>query len=117
MDERENITNEETEAEEKNINAEMENTDTEEKPNETDFKLPNEKKNKEKKPKNPLPWKKIGIAAGIVIGICAAAYLGGAAYYNSHFYPGTNLGNFNCANLTVEQAKEKIENEKTHKKL
>lgn len=161
MDERENITNEEAEAEKKNINAEMENidteekaasavippeeeveddfddfddfaedteesvpeknteetddenTDTEKKPNETDFKLPNEKekKNKEKKPKNPLPWKKIGIAAGIVIGICAAAYLGGAAYYNSHFYPGTNLGNFNCANLTVEQAKEKIENE------
>lgn len=82
-------------------------SEEENKPEESDFKLPNE----EKKEKKKLPWKKIGVISAIVVGVCAAAYLVGAAYYNSHFYPGTNLGNFHCANLTVEQAKEKIANE------
>lgn len=55
-----------------------------------------------------LPWKKIGIGAGILAGLCAVTYFGGAWYYSTHFYPGTTLSNFKCANLTVEQAEEKI---------
>lgn len=58
-----------------------------------------------------LPWKKIGIGVGILAGLCAVTYFGGVWYYSSHFYPGTTLSNFNCSNLTVEQAEEKIHSE------
>ena len=64
--------------------------------------------NPEEKKSIKLPWKKIGIGAGILIGLCAVTYFGGVWYYGSHFYPGTTLSNFNCSNLTVEQAEEKI---------
>lgn len=82
-------------------NQEVTETATEEKTEETE------------KPKKKLniPWKKVGIGAGILAGICALTYFGGVLYYSSHFYPGTNLGSFNCANLTVEQAEEKIRKE------
>ena len=63
------------------------------------------------KKKLNIPWKKIVIGAGILAGVCALVYFGGVWYYSSHFYPGTNLGSFHCANLTIEQAEEKIRKE------
>ena len=58
-----------------------------------------------------LEWKKVMLAAGIVIAVLAAAYGGGVLYYSSHFFFNTEIGNFDCSNMTIEAAREKIQNE------
>lgn len=58
-----------------------------------------------------INWKKVLIAAGIVVVVLAAAYGGGVLYYSSHFFFNTEIGNFDCSNLTVEAATKKIQNE------
>ncbi|MGN0106250.1 MAG: L,D-transpeptidase/peptidoglycan binding protein [Hominilimicola sp.] len=55
--------------------------------------------------------KKVLIVVGIAAAALAAAYGCGVLYYSSHFFFNTEIGNFDCSNLTVEAAKEKIQNE------
>lgn len=55
--------------------------------------------------------KKVLITAGIAVAMLAAIYGGGALYYSSHFFFNTEIGNFDCSNLTVEAAKAKIQDE------
>lgn len=64
-----------------------------------------------KKAKINIPWKKIGIGVGSAAAVLALIYVGGTIYYSSHFYPGTRLFNFDCSNLTVKKAEEKIKHE------
>ncbi len=77
------------------------------------FEVPGiEKAAKEKKKREiHIPWKAVGIGGGILVGIAAVVYFGGAIYYNSHFYAGTTLRGFDCSNLTVDEAKSKIIND------
>ena len=56
-------------------------------------------------------WKKILVSSGIAVAVLAASYLGGAAFYNSHFFFNTGIGGVDCSNLSAEAAKEKLENE------
>ncbi len=47
----------------------------------------------------------------IIAVLIVSGYLGGAAYYRNRFFLGTEIGSFDCSNLTVEEAKKKIEND------
>jgi len=58
-----------------------------------------------------LPWKWIGIAAGIIALLCVIGYFIGVFYYQSHFFNNTSLSNFDCSNMTVEEAEKKIREE------
>lgn len=58
-----------------------------------------------------INWKKVMLTVGIVVAVLATAYGGGVLYYSSHFYFNTQIGSFDCSNLKVEAAKEKIQNE------
>lgn len=91
--------------------AEEETTDTVEIENPAEPIEKSEEENQTIKEPIKLPWKKIGIGAGILAALCTVTYFGGVWYYSSHFYPGTTLSNFKCSNLTVEQAEEKIRSE------
>jgi hypothetical protein len=54
------------------------------------------------------------IVLGILIGyilIMAIGYLGVAYYFSSHFLKGTTVNGIDCSNKTVEQVKEKIQEE------
>ena len=100
---------EETEnTEEKTEKADTENTegDGDEQSAEENDRTPPLKAFAEK-----IKWKKVMLAVGIVIAVLAAAYGGGVLYYSSHFFFNTEIGNFDCSNLTVEAAKGKIQNE------
>lgn len=55
-----------------------------------------------------IPWKRILMISGIIVGVCAAIYLAGVIFYSSHFYFHTALGSFDCSNLSQEKAEEKI---------
>ena len=46
--------------------------------------------------------------SGIVLGSLAVIYLAGVLFYNYHFFFKTNLGNFDCSNLTPAKAAERI---------
>ena len=58
-----------------------------------------------------IKWKKVLIAAGIAAAVLIAAYGGGVLYYSSHFFFNTEIGTFDCSNMTVKAAEEKIQNE------
>lgn len=53
--------------------------------------------------------KVIGIAAGLTLLAAAGGYAGVGHYYASHFFPKTAINGLNCAGLTAEQVKEKIQ--------
>lgn len=56
-----------------------------------------------------MPKKKFNKKVVIIpIATVALVYLGGVAFYSSHFAPGTYINNVPCSNLTVEKAEEKI---------
>ena len=63
---------------------------------------------KEKKTTNSKAKKIWKIAALSAVGFLAAVYLAGAAYYNSHFFIGTTINGFECSNMNIDQAKQKI---------
>lgn len=46
-----------------------------------------------------------------IIGTAILTYLGGALFYNSHFYIGTHIGSFDVSNLTPAEARDKIQKE------
>ena len=58
--------------------------------------------------KKPFPIKKFLTISGIIVGAIAVIYLAGVAFYSSHFFFNTNIGNFDCSNLTVEAAADRI---------
>ena len=54
------------------------------------------------------------VAAGIAGAVVLAAvgvYLGVSYYYSSHFFPKTVINGLNCAGLSVDQVKEKIQSQ------
>ncbi len=55
--------------------------------------------------------KKFLHGALITVFALAVIYAVGVWYYSSHFFFGTQIGTFNCSNLTPEKAREKIEYE------
>ena len=91
-------------------NGEALEGENEEKPQEAVTAAPESAETAEKK-RGAIPWKKILISSCITAAVLAAAYLGGAAYYKSHFFFNTGIGGVDCSNLTAEAAKEKLENE------
>lgn len=60
--------------------------------------------------KKQFNWKKILVVCGITIGVLAVIYGAGVLYYSNHFFFNTQIGNFNCSNMSVEKATEKIKN-------
>ena len=58
--------------------------------------------------KKPFPIKKILTISGIVCGSLAAIYIAGVIFYSSHFFFNTKIENFDCSNLSVEAAAERI---------
>ncbi|MGM9936536.1 MAG: peptidoglycan binding domain-containing protein, partial [Candidatus Ornithomonoglobus sp.] len=52
--------------------------------------------------------KKTAKISGIAIGGILVIYLAGAAFYNSHFFFGTIIGNYNCSNMSLSKAEEHI---------
>ena len=52
-----------------------------------------------------------GTIAGAVVLVAAGAYLGVSYYYSSHFFPKTVINGLNCAGLSVEQVKDKIQSQ------
>lgn len=50
-------------------------------------------------------------AAGAAVLAAAGVYLGVSYYYSSHFFPKTVLNGLNCAGLSVEQVKDKIQSQ------
>ena len=52
--------------------------------------------------------KKLLIALAAVVGAAAVTYVGGTVYYSSRFFNGTAINNFDCSNLTVEEAQKAI---------
>lgn len=70
---------------------------------------------REKKPKKTKRQKltsrakrKIAIAIAGAAGLIVVAYLGGAAYYSSHFFYGTTVNGFDCSNMNIDQARQTI---------
>ncbi len=57
---------------------------------------------------NILKSKKLWITAGIVAGLFACAYFGGAIYYRTHFFNGTIIQGYDCSNMTVDEAEKLI---------
>lgn len=55
--------------------------------------------------------RKTAIIAGSVAGALAIAYFGGVAYYSGHFFNGTEIGVFDCSNMTAQQARTTIQDE------
>ncbi len=51
-----------------------------------------------------------GIAGAVVLA-AAGVYLGVSYYYSSHFFPKTVINGLNCAGLSVDQVKEKIQSQ------
>ena len=58
-----------------------------------------------------LPWRLIGKIAAIAAALCVVIYFVGVIFYSSHFYFHTALGSFDCSNLSMERAEEKIRSE------
>lgn len=52
----------------------------------------------------------VGIAGTVVLA-AAGAYLGVSYYYSSHFFPKTVINGLNCAGLSVDQVKDKIQSQ------
>ena len=52
----------------------------------------------------------MGIAGAVVLA-AAGVYLGVSYYYSSHFFPKTVINGLNCAGLSVDQVKEKIQSQ------
>ena len=50
-----------------------------------------------------------GSIAGAAVLVAAGLYLGVSYYYRSHFFPKTVINGLNCAGLSVDQVKEKIQ--------
>ena len=48
--------------------------------------------------------KKVAIAAGSIAGVAAVVYLGGAFYFNSHFYLGTTVNGNDFSGKSVKAA-------------
>ena len=57
---------------------------------------------------NILKSKKLWLTAGIVAGLFACAYFGGAIYYRTHFFNGTIIQGYDCSNMTVDEAEKLI---------
>lgn len=55
--------------------------------------------------------KKAIIISSCAAGFLAAVYLGGAAFYSSHFFIGTNVGGTDISNMTVAKAEQTIGND------
>ncbi len=58
--------------------------------------------------KKPFPKEKVLKISGIVLGVLAVIYFSGVLFYNYHFFFHTNLGNFDCSNMTPAKAAERI---------
>lgn len=69
--------------------------------------MPEQKKEKKK---SGSAKKTVLAAAGVVVLAGAGIYGGAAYYYHSHFFPHTIINGLNCAGLTPEQVKSKIQN-------
>lgn len=54
--------------------------------------------------------KKALLISGITVGALGAIYLGGVAFYNSHFFFKTMISGYGCGNMTVQQTEDKIKN-------
>ena len=104
-----------------NINSEDDKTeDNNTADSETAFSADNSEENKNAdntsetrklnydKLKNILKSKKLWITAGIVAGLFACAYFGGAIYYRTHFFNGTIIQGYDCSNMTVDEAEKLI---------
>ncbi len=89
-----------------------ENTDGENAPAETGEENTGESKTPVfKKIGSFVKSKKFLIPLCSVFGAAALVYLGGALFYNSHFYIGTHIGSFDVSNLTPAEARDKIQKE------
>lgn len=55
--------------------------------------------------------KSIIIIAASIAAVIAAVYFWGVWFYSTHFFFGTEIGSFNCSNMTVDEAKEQIKND------
>lgn len=55
-------------------------------------------------------WVLLGILLFILV-LAAICYAAVTRYYTDHFFKGTEINNFNCSNLTVEEVKERITDE------
>ncbi len=55
--------------------------------------------------------KSIIIIASAAAALIAAVYFWGVWFYGTHFFFGTEIGSFNCSNMTVDEAKEQIKND------
>ena len=56
--------------------------------------------------------KKIAVSvAGALVLAAVGVYFGVSYYYSSHFFPRTVINGLNCAGLSVDQVKEKIQSQ------
>lgn len=55
--------------------------------------------------------KSILIIAAATAAVIAAVYFWGVWFYSTHFFFGTEIGSFNCSNMTADEAKAKITND------
>lgn len=80
---------------------ETENTESEHQP-------PKKMKAKRSGEKATHKVKKRLIIFGIVVGVIAALYLIGVAFYHTHFFYNTNMNGFDASNKTVEEVKQGV---------
>ena len=59
--------------------------------------------------KKGINRKKLIITGACIAGAIAAVYLGGAAFYRSHFFIGTSIGSTDISNMTIAEAAAAIE--------
>ncbi len=52
--------------------------------------------------------KKTAAAVSVALGALILVYFAGVRFYSNHFFFGTKIGNFECSNLTKEEAEKKI---------
>nr|WP_317283565.1 peptidoglycan binding domain-containing protein [uncultured Sellimonas sp.] len=75
------------------------------------------RKRKEKKTMSKSTKKKIAITVGSVVGVLAVGYLGGAAFFNGHFYLNTSINGNDFSGKSVKQAEKYLKDQVADYKL